>query len=75
MAKEHARIKSIEVELPDEPADELNLLIEVGWFQNQEEAVRAAVLEFVRKSRVEMLERFQRGDIRWALQRQEACGS
>jgi len=72
MAKEHARMKSIEVELPDKLADELNRLIEAGWFQNQEEAVRAAVLEFVRKSRVELVERFQREDIQWALAQREA---
>ncbi|MBA3711460.1 MAG: ribbon-helix-helix protein, CopG family [Pyrinomonadaceae bacterium] len=65
-------MKSIEVELPDKLADELNRLIEAGWFQNQEEAVRAAVLEFVRKSRVELVERFQREDIQWALAQREA---
>lgn len=68
-------MKSIEVELPDKLADELNRLIEAGWFQNQEEAVRAAVLEFVRKSRVELRERFQREDIRWALAQREASDS
>lgn len=63
---------SIEVELPDKLADELNLLIEAGWFQSREEAVRTAVLEFVRGHRVELLERFQREDIRWALGQREA---
>ncbi len=64
--------KSMQVELPDKLADELKLLVEAGWFQSQEEAVRVALLEFVRRHRAELIERFQREDIAWALQHQES---
>ncbi|MBA3442547.1 MAG: ribbon-helix-helix protein, CopG family [Pyrinomonadaceae bacterium] len=64
--------KSMQVDLPDKLADELKLLVEAGWFQSQEEAVRVALLEFVRRHRAELIERFQREDIAWALQHQES---
>lgn len=64
--------KSRQVDLPDKLADELKLLVEAGWFQSQEEAVRVALLEFVRRHRAELIERFQREDIAWALQHQES---
>ena len=60
-------MKSMHVELPDKLADELNLLVQAGWFRDEEEAVRLALTEFVRRNRAELLERFQREDIAWAL--------
>jgi Arc/MetJ-type ribon-helix-helix transcriptional regulator len=60
-------MKSMHVELPDKLADELNLLVEAGWFRNTDEAIRLALTEFVRHHRVELIDRFQRDDIAWAL--------
>ncbi len=60
-------MKSLQVELPDKLADELNLLVEAGWFRNADEAIRLALTEFVRHYRVELMDRFQREDIAWAL--------
>jgi Arc/MetJ-type ribon-helix-helix transcriptional regulator len=61
-------MKSIHLELPDKLAEELQSLVQHGWFQDEQEAVRVAVLEFLRQRRPELLERFQREDIEWALQ-------
>lgn len=66
-------MRTISVELPDRAAEEIDQLVRAGWFASESEAVRAAVLEFVRRNRVELLERFQREDIAWAL-RQKASG-
>jgi Arc/MetJ-type ribon-helix-helix transcriptional regulator len=60
-------LKSIKVELPDKLARELNAMVKAGWFSDEAEAMRSAVREFVRRNRLELLERFQREDIAWAL--------
>jgi Arc/MetJ-type ribon-helix-helix transcriptional regulator len=60
-------MKTISVELPDRAAEEIDQLVRAGWFASESEAIRAAVLDFVRRNRVELLERFQRDDIAWAL--------
>ena len=64
-------MKSVQVELPDKLAAELDALVQAGWFRSQEELVRMALVEFVRRHRFELLERFQREDIAWALQQKE----
>jgi len=45
-----------------------------GWFRNEAEAVRLALLEFVRRHRLELMERFQREDIAWAIKQKRAEG-
>ncbi|MDL1896764.1 CopG family transcriptional regulator [Anaerolineae bacterium CFX7] len=60
-------MKVIEIELPDKVAVQLNELVTDGWFKDEQEIVRIAVLEFIRKRHFELLERFQRDDIAWAL--------
>jgi Arc/MetJ-type ribon-helix-helix transcriptional regulator len=67
-------MKTISVELPDRAAAELDQLVRAGWFASESEAVRAAVLDFVRRNRVELLERFQREDIAWALEQKASDG-
>jgi hypothetical protein len=37
----------------------------VQW--SEEEVIRAALMDFVRRNRVDLLERFMREDIEWAL--------
>ena len=66
-----AIMKSVHVELPDKLAEEMNLLVTSGWFRNEEEVVRTALLDFLRRHRTELLERFQREDIAWALAQKE----
>lgn len=67
-------MKTISVELPDRAAAEIDQLVRAGWFASESEAVRAAVLDFVRRNRVELLERFQREDIAWALGQKASQG-
>lgn len=61
-------METLQIELPLQLAGELHRLVERGWFQNEQEAIRAAVLEFVRRHQFTMNEQFQREDIAWALQ-------
>jgi Arc/MetJ-type ribon-helix-helix transcriptional regulator len=65
-------MKSVHLEMPDKLADELDRLVKAGWFHSQQEAIRLAVAEFLRQRRLDLLERFEREDIDWALQQKRA---
>lgn len=65
-------MKSMQIELPDKLAQELDAMVKAGWFRNEAEVVRWALLEFVRRHRLELLERFQQEDIAWALKQKGA---
>ncbi len=65
-------MKSLQIELPDKLATELDALVQAGWFHSEDELVRLALVEFVRRHRLELLERFQREDIAWALRQKRA---
>ena len=60
-------MEKLNVELPEKLAEELRRLVDAGWFQNEGEAVRLAVAEFIRRHQAALTERFQREDINWAL--------
>ena len=56
-------MKSISVALPENVAKDVEQMIQSGWFANEQEFMRLAVLEFIRHNRLELVERFQREDI------------
>jgi Arc/MetJ-type ribon-helix-helix transcriptional regulator len=60
-------MKTIQVELPDKVAAEIEAFVKTGWFGSEAEVVRAALLDFVRRNRAELVEGFMREDIQWAL--------
>jgi Arc/MetJ-type ribon-helix-helix transcriptional regulator len=64
-------MKTIQVELPERTAAEIAEMVRAGWFVSEAEAVRAAVQDFVRRNRIELIERFQREDIEWALEQKK----
>ena len=66
-------MKAIHVELPDRLAAEIEAYVQAGWFGSEGEVIRAAVADFVRRRRVELLERFMRDDIEWALKLKNAA--
>lgn len=65
-------MKSLQVMLPDILAAELETMVRKGWFRSEDELVRLALVEFVRRHRFELLEQSQREDIAWALQQKQA---
>ena len=67
-------MKSIQIELPEKLARELDMLVQQGWFRSEEEAMRFALLEFLRRHRLELLEQFHREDITWALRQKDTAG-
>ena len=64
-------MKSMNLDLPDRVAEELSRLVQAGWFRDEAEAVRVALLEFLDHRRAGLQERFQREDIEWARQQKE----
>lgn len=60
-------MKSLNVDVPDQIAEDITRMIRDGWFHSEHELVRAALIEFLRTRRHELQERFQREDISWAL--------
>lgn len=60
-------MKTLQVELPDRMAREVEHAVEAGGFENATEVVRAALREFISRRRFELMERQQLQDIAWAL--------
>ena len=60
-------MKAIQVELPDKLAAEIAVYVNAGWFDSEGEVVRAALMDFVKRHRIDLLERFMHDDIEWAL--------
>ena len=60
-------MKTLQIDVPDQLAEEVEKLVRTGWFASEGEIARLALAEFVRGHRFELQEEFQRDDIRWAL--------
>lgn len=63
-------MKTLQIELPEKVAQELDKMVQVGWFTNQKEIIQFALWEFIRHD-FSLTEQFQREDIAWALQQKE----
>jgi len=68
-------MKSVQIELPDKLAADLQSLVRDGWFRDEAEAIRQALQEFLRRHPSELIEQQQRADIEWALtqKRNDRC--
>ena len=60
-------MKTLQVELPDELAREVETAVTAGVFPDAAEVVRAALREFISTRRFELLEQQQLRDVAWAL--------
>ncbi len=60
-------MKTLQIELPEKVAQELDKMVQVGWFANQKEIIQFALWEFIRHD-FSLTEQFQREDIAWAIQ-------
>jgi len=66
-------MKTLQVELPDEMAREVENAVETGTFENAAEVVRASLREFISRRRFELMEQQQLQDIAWALNEKPAA--
>ena len=67
-------MKTVQVELNDRLAEELNALLRDGFFNTEEEAIRFALIKFIESREPALAERFQREDIAWALKQKRSAG-
>jgi Arc/MetJ-type ribon-helix-helix transcriptional regulator len=65
-------MQTLQVQLPEMVVTELSALVKSGWFNNENEIIRVALLEFLQSHRFVLIEQFQREDITWALQQKRA---
>ena len=65
-------MKTLQVELPDEMAREVENAVEAGSFADAAEVVRASLREFISRRRFELTEQQQLEDIAWALREKPA---
>ena len=65
-------MKSMQVEIPDQLAQEIETLVGSGWFADGSELMRVALVEFIRRHRFEIVEQFQRDEIAWSLTQKES---
>ena len=54
-------MKAVQLELPDKLAAEIEAYVNAGWFSSEGEVIRAALMDFVKRHRIDLLERFMRG--------------
>jgi Arc/MetJ-type ribon-helix-helix transcriptional regulator len=66
-------MKTLQVELPDEMAREVENAVETGTFENSAEVVRASLREFISRRRFELMEQQQLQDVAWALREKSAA--
>ena len=59
-------MKTISITVPDNLAERIGEYVREGFFVSEPDVVLAAMLEFVRRNRVDLMERFAREDIEWA---------
>ena len=63
-------MKTMQVELPDQLAREVETAVQSGRFENADELVRTALRDFLTNRRFELLEQQQMQHITWALREQ-----
>jgi len=59
-------MKTISVNLPDNLAVAVDHFVEAGFFSSELDVLLAAVTEFVRRNRIDLVEQFAHEDIEWA---------
>jgi Arc/MetJ-type ribon-helix-helix transcriptional regulator len=72
MVEETYRVKTLAFKVPDRLAEELENLVQAGWFASEEEIVRLALAEFLKRNKLRLQEEHQLEDIRWALNLKDA---
>ena len=66
-------MKTLSINIPDNLAAQINDYVKAGFFPSEPDVILAARSEFVRRNRINMMERFAREDIEWA--KKEASAS
>lgn len=60
-------MKTLSITLPDHFAERIHDYVKAGFFRSESDVVLAAISEFVRRNRMDLMESFARKDIAWAV--------
>ena len=60
-------MKTLSFTVPDRLAEHIHDYVQADFFMSEPDVVLAAMSEFVRRNRVDLMERFTREDIAWAI--------
>lgn len=64
-------MKAISTELPDQLYQEVRILVEKGWFRNEDDIILEALRRFLDTHKVELMEKFIQEDVEWGLHGKE----
>ncbi len=60
-------MKILQAELPDKLYEQIKLLIDAGWFQDEKSVITEALRRFLEAHKPELMEKFIKEDIEWGL--------
>jgi Arc/MetJ-type ribon-helix-helix transcriptional regulator len=60
-------MKKIRANVPDQLHKQIAVLVEQGWFRDEEDIVNQALRRFLDSHRPELMEKFIREDVEWGL--------
>lgn len=60
-------MRNVTIELPERVNREVEAMVSAGWFDDEGEVLRFALAQFLRRYRSELVDRFEREDIAWAI--------
>lgn len=60
-------MKKIQAKIPDQVYQQINALVEEGWFRDREDVINQALQRFVDSHRTDLMEKFIREDVEWGL--------
>ncbi len=65
-------MKTLSITVPDHLAERITDYVKAGFFLSEPDVILAAMAEFVRRNQVDLMERFAREDIAWAVKEAQA---
>jgi Arc/MetJ-type ribon-helix-helix transcriptional regulator len=60
-------MKTVEARISEQLDQQIDTLVEQGWFRNRRELFQEAIRRFLDAHRPELMERFIREDVAWGL--------
>jgi Arc/MetJ-type ribon-helix-helix transcriptional regulator len=68
---EKGQTATVQTDIPVRLFDEMQILVEAGWFRDVDEVMLDALRRFLNSHRNELMERFVREDVEWGLRGHE----
>jgi len=60
-------MKTLQTEVPDKIYEQIKILVDSGWFQDESSVVIEALRRFIETHKPEIMEKFIREDVEWGL--------